>query len=108
MLWYLVTKAIQDNEVVQHRGMVQVIYKLVDNETTPILDDTYVSFCNQFLEETVSKEPFVSSLPIRRRAIHYCFNSPLMGKIFSLAQCSSTTYERLRIRNHFGTFWRKC
>ena len=116
VLWYLITKAIlhKDSSLgdIHNRGMVQVIYKLVDNNKEGFTKqdiDQYSSYCSQFLQESVSKRQqlLVSScLPIRCKAVHYCSNNPLMRKIFSLAQCSSTTADRLRIRNHFGKFSR--
>ena len=95
---------------IHNRGMVQVIYKLVDSKKEGFTEkyiDQYSSYCSKFIQESVSKRQqlLVSScLPIRCKAVHYCTNNPLMRKIFSLAQCSSTTADRLRIRNHFGKF----
>jgi hypothetical protein len=92
MVWYLAMAAVEDDEDVQKKGVVEVFFA-----------NDALGKRNGITEHLTMGLSALLCLPIRFVGIHFCYDSAIFKPIVQLAQMAFGAGNRLRFRSHFGT-----
>jgi len=99
MLWYNAMSAFLDDEEVQKKGTVGIVYA-IGNEWP---DD-------ELLKTSMNRiQKFANAVPTRAAVCHFLYNNPRLRPLLSVFQMAlSGGNNRLRFRAHCGEWYSEC
>ena len=99
----MVSKALNENEDIQIRGIVHVIYALdVFNNYKVMVRDISTGASSKILDSMKHENPTLC-LPFRMVSIHFCYNAPILRYPIAIFQQFVGSNLRMRFRCHYGS-----